>query len=691
MSAAQVRALADEAQFGRKALLEAWAELVAGGEPAAEARHYVAERLTEMASPDQALAILDGDETIRGRQLRALALSRRAGDRDEREAVKILQRLWDTDRDAHSDAQLAETGGLLGGRYKKWYRRDGGGWLEKAYGVYKEAWELTQDPYPGINYAALALELGDRRESEHAARAVLRILEEAEGHDEWHHATVAEAHLLLSDPSQADPLEAARNSYRLAVRLNPSAAFNAAVMRRQARVELGLLGFPEDALDDVFPLKTVAAFSGHRLDAPDRPEPRFTAQMEGPVRLEIRAHLKERDVGFGIASGAMGGDILFLEEVLRKGGSARVLLPFPLERFKQESVGDDWWPRLERILADPMVQLIELLDEAPTEQSELERAFAACNDRIREEAIRLARELDQSPRLITVWDGKEGDGRGGTADAVASWKGQGLGVDRIDVGVTRGRGNSARSSTAERWMPQRRYCLAVGIDEYASLDRLYNAEGDAHAIADTLGQQHGFEPMTITGPDATLERISSYFHETLIPNVTPDDLVVVYYSGHGEVWGDGYYLSTVDAERDPPDRWIDFGLLREWSATLRCRQLLWVFDSCHSGMLYRIVIDDLADPDPSWARLALTSGRQTEKVRDGVPGDHSPFARALLDAMREGPRPRYHADEFTADELGIWLKERVRQQAGQTPQYVQLPDHEGGDIVFRVPQDAATG
>ncbi len=35
--------------------------------------------------------------------------------------------------------------------------------------------------------------------------------------------------------------------------------------------------------------------------------------------------------------------------------------------------------------------------------------------------------------LITVWNGDPGDGKGGTADAVRAWRGEGLEVDRIDV------------------------------------------------------------------------------------------------------------------------------------------------------------------------------------------------------------------------------------------------------------------
>jgi hypothetical protein len=547
MSDDQVRALQEEAQFGRRALLEKWEELLAAGPPSTAARHYLANRLIEMAAPDRALRLLDEDDSIRGQQLRALALSRGGGDDGEKEAIKILQKLWGERQDEHTDAELAETGGLLGGRYKKWYRANGGPWLDRAYEVYKDAWERTGDTYPGINCAALALELGRSGESRDAAKRVLKKLDEAEHGDEWHHATRAEALLLLAAPDDPDALKDAENAYRLAVRMNPSAAFNAAVMRRQARVELELLGFEKEALDVAFPLKSVAAFTGHRIDEEGRNPPRFAPEMEGAVRTQIRDRLKQANVGFGVSSGAQGGDILFLEEVLRGGGAAKVLLPFPLRRFRDLSVGDAWWPRLERILADPMVELVELLDEVPA-ASDLEGAFADCNERILEEAVELAEELDQEPRLIAVWDGGTGDGGGGTADAVARWEAAALEVEIIHLGTMKGRSTGPKKALGTPdWMPTNRHCLAVGINQYSSLPRLYNAEGDAHAVADLLEEQHGFRrPLKVMGDEATFEGISSAFSDELIPQVTPDDLVVVYYSGHGEISGGGYYLSTRD-------------------------------------------------------------------------------------------------------------------------------------------------
>jgi len=40
---------------------------------------------------------------------------------------------------------------------------------------------------------------------------------------------------------------------------------------------------------------------------------------------------------------------------------------------------------------------------------------------------------DETPVVIVVWDGRPGDGPGGTADAVALWREDGFTPDVIDI------------------------------------------------------------------------------------------------------------------------------------------------------------------------------------------------------------------------------------------------------------------
>lgn len=710
----QVLRLKDAVELGEKRLIGVWQALLSEGEVSPEARLQMAETLIGLARPDQALDVLESAKSVRARQLRALALDKRGLPEDLESAIEILLRLYREDRD---DGSRAETGGLLAGRYKRLGRNQSNDvLLEKAFGIYLETWESTRDTYPGINAAALALELGRRDESRRLAQDVLTELEglDRSQTSPWHYATFGEAHLLLADPTEEGALETARHWYGLAVRSDPNAVQSIAVMRQQARIELGLLGFPEEALDDVLQIRAVVAFTGHLLDDPDREVARFPASMEGAMRRTLRDRLRAGRVGFGISSAGRGGDILFLEELLERGGSATVVLPFPLDDFVPISVVD-WEPRLRAILADPRTRVVEIRPSRPPDD-QLGEAFAACNDRIRDEAWRLARQVDQEPRLMAVWDGRKGDGTGGTADAVEAWERAGLQVERIPLPETvseTGASPSDAQPGPTRHAPpggsrgievddededdieedvesarlyENRICLAIGIDGYVPpWPDLTNAERDAREVARILRERHGFgRVIECMGEDATRAGICDAVYDDLIPSVGEEDLVVIYYAGHGFIDPTAQvgYLVPNDARGQREGSMISKTLLGDWSTRLRCRHLLLVFDSCFSGMIIRLAGNVRRDPLPDQARLAISSGRQTETVSDGT-GQHSPFAEAFLSAITEGIPNANRKNLFTATELYAFLEARVHAaNPRQRPLFAQLANHEGGEIVF---------
>lgn len=694
------------AAVGPERLLEAWQRLSERGEPSREARLDVAEQLVQMARPEDALEILSGaGEGVRVSQLRALALDKRGRTGDSDRALEILVAL------RARGALDGETGGMLGGRYKRRARAaDDRILLGVALDVYRDTWLETGDTYPGINAASLALELEGPEESRALAADVLEAVEAlpASEVDHWIYATRGEAHLLLGE------LDEARRWYQRAVRADHNAWQSIADMRAQARIVLELLGHPRKALDDVFALRSVAAFTGHLLDAPDRESPRFPAEMEGAVRRAIRQRLRKLDVGFGFASAARGGDLLFLEELLDRGGSARVVLPFPLEAFEPLSVGD-WAPRLEGVLAHPRVRVRVLLDQPPGED-ELPAAFASCNRAIRDEARRFARRLDQVPRLIALWDGRPGDGGGGTADTVDEWTRADLPVERIPLpedgraSVPAGPREPRPRDPAALREPRprdpaegregvepegyhRRFCLAIGIDRYpgGGWGPLANAQHDARTFAETLGSLHGFDTALRLGEEATRDHIAEAIVDDLRGRVSADDLVVLYFAGHGHTQtiaaGQRGFLVPADAEGLRQSRLIPIDSLSDWSASLDCRHLLAVFDSCFSGLAVRLSGSDRRRPDPEYGRVAITSGKANQTVLDGPPGGHSPFADAVITALTEGPPGS--TSYFTAMELYSFVKRRVLERhPAQTPIYAQLKNHEGGDPWFRVPRRA---
>jgi hypothetical protein len=312
---------------------------------------------------------------------------------------------------------------LLGGRYKQaGLQRGDRAELLRAYAIYRATYERTRDPYPGINVAACALYLGGAErlaeslriaaEIEASVRALMSRLPDDVDH--WRIASLAEALLLQKR------LEDAKTAYESAVAAAPRRPHDIAVMRRQARLNLRYLGQSPSALDDALPVPGVAAFTGHMTDAPGRRPPRFPEARVPSVRERIRGILHSRNVRFGFCSGARGGDLIFLEELLQRGGTAKLVLPFPAEAFKKTSVGGAWDRSFDRLAAAKGVELMILHERVPPE-SEQSEAFADCNREIARLTIEQARLLDQRPLLISVWNGDVETNTGGTGDFVRSW------------------------------------------------------------------------------------------------------------------------------------------------------------------------------------------------------------------------------------------------------------------------------
>ena len=375
-----------------------------------------AEGLIALGEPYAALRLLGSNSNdLRWRQLHALALAK-----SDQTATAIVE-LEALRAEGNLDV---ETGCLLAGRYKQdGLKQNDRAKLMQARSLYRETYDRTKDPYPGINVAALTLEL-DRNigrvdagmVATEVATEVERLLREVpEDVDHWRIATLAEARLLQGR------LDNAREEYKKAVEWARGRPQDIAVMRRQARRNLSNLGKDAALLDAELPVPTVAAFTGHTTDAPGRKHPRFPEAKVADVRQRVRAILDDRNVQFGVCSAARGGDLIFLSELLRRGGTARVVLPFPMDAFKQTSVGQGWDEDFEELLSASGVDLTVLQQKIPAENDQ-PKAFAACNRELQKLGVAQAERFDQRPLLLAVWDGSKGAVDGGTGDFVTKWQ-----------------------------------------------------------------------------------------------------------------------------------------------------------------------------------------------------------------------------------------------------------------------------
>ena len=326
----------------------------------------------------------------------------------DRPADKFLTDVAALDARIAKDEALHETGpernrllAIAAARYEAIFRRAGG-------------------YYPGINAATLTLFCGDLPKAESLAREVLNGLA-ASPEDYYARATEAEASLIIGD------LDAARAALRAAATLSGSDFSAIATTRHQLCLVCDARGISQSILEPLTP-PGVIHYAGHMTG------PRFLESAEASVRNRIAAILDRNRVGFGYGSLAAGADILFAEELLRRGAELNIAMPFDIDEFKRVSVapcGERWLPRF-----DECVRAAKTITYATTDEYLGDDSLFGYATRI---AMGLAmlrsRFLDTSLRQIAVWDGGGVGGAeptAGVAADVSFWRSRGLPGDIID-------------------------------------------------------------------------------------------------------------------------------------------------------------------------------------------------------------------------------------------------------------------
>jgi len=251
----------------------------------------------------------------------------------------------------------------------------------------------------------------------------------------------------------------------------------------------------------------------------------------------------------------------------------------------------------------------------------------------------------------------------------------------------------------ERWI-----ALIIGLNDYSgsggAIPNLETARNDAGELAKLLEESYRFEVVTLFDGDASISKIQQTF-ESLAKQVTTNDNVLIYYAGHGHLLeGSSLGLWNVADSKLPTDG-IYNAQIKEFVRRLKARRVLLVSDSCYSGDFLRRaigrpqtenVVSDEAESlqisaaiarNASPAREVLSSGAMApvaDKSSDGFCAGHSPFACALLDALRNAPK----GGALSTTDLFVHVYSRVEREEGfdpaNGPQKGVLPGHQTGEF-----------
>lgn len=252
----------------------------------------------------------------------------------------------------------------------------------------------------------------------------------------------------------------------------------------------------------------------------------------------------------------------------------------------------------------------------------------------------------------------------------------------------------AAGKPSEALLKGRRLALVVANQAYQHWPTLDTPTADAQAVSDALRKRFGFDVTLLQ--NASRQQLLAALGR-LRMQAGPDDQVVVYYAGHGQmdqVTARGYWI-PVDGDEKDIAQWVSVIDVTDQLAAMSARHVMVIADSCYSGTLTRSLIPQvdqalsqaqrqapLSHLAKQRVRVAMTSGG-LEPVVDGGSVSHSLFARSLLDMLDQVSAP------VSAQELFMGVSARFghlaqRLRIAQQPQYAPIgfAGHEAGDFVL---------
>lgn len=238
-----------------------------------------------------------------------------------------------------------------------------------------------------------------------------------------------------------------------------------------------------------------------------------------------------------------------------------------------------------------------------------------------------------------------------------------------------------------------RVAVTIGISAYAGRPwpPLKAAVTDAQHMAN-LFRAMGFDRIeSLEDEAATRDGILDLLERRLPSIVHKEDLVVVFFAGHGATAGGQGYIVPRDADADLEQTAISVQRLKESALRMRFRHMLFLTDACFSGVMLRRAALGHAEVDEAnqlayWE--AAAQGRVVQILTAGsadelVPESHGwgRFTHAVYDGL-DGAADLNDDGVVTVEELAAYTGDRV-QREGNGRQHPQWGTMEGtGTALF---------
>jgi hypothetical protein len=195
------------------------------------------------------------------------------------------------------------------------------------------------------------------------------------------------------------------------------------------------------------------------------------------------------------------------------------------------------------------------------------------------------------------------------------------------------------------------YALLFAINTYENWNNLLNPINDVVAIETELKNNYNYKTEVLN--NGSMTDIYSMLRKYAQMQFNEDDQLFIFFAGHGkfdEVFKEGFLVTRDSKKNDMNNEsYISHAILKQRIDNIPCKHIFLVIDACFGGALDPIIAQSDGRGDNLYSEITkpefikrklkfktrkyLTSGGK-EYVPDGRPGEHSPFARKLLEALR---------------------------------------------------------
>lgn len=213
---------------------------------------------------------------------------------------------------------------------------------------------------------------------------------------------------------------------------------------------------------------------------------------------------------------------------------------------------------------------------------------------------------------------------------------------------------------------QRNIAILIATDQYNDLNPLRNPVNDARVLGRLLSDSYGFDAYYLL--NATHEEFGNTLKDLFDTlEFRAQDQLLIFLAGHGiydEKFNIGFiaHKNSRKAEEDYFKRsYTQFHTLVQFLENTSCEHIMMLVDVCYGGSIRDAAImrenECYAKSEINWGNLYaelddaafirrslecpvrryITSGTKYYAVPDGVSGEHSPFARKVIETLKNNP------------------------------------------------------